>query len=200
MSIVLMVRFGDFEAILTGDATTATGRASRAQYPADLVSLQQEIHMEEHITARIFSKRYRFADWPNPRVPMIAAGVYAIWQGDRLIYCGMSGRSIEKQGTKARKKYGLVTRLNSHASGRLSGDQFCVYVANRIIIPNLQVSLLPKFESGDLTLDKLTKDYIRQNFEYQFSVVSTSEEAYELERLGRSGKTFGLKPFLNPGR
>ena len=65
---------------------------------------------------------------------MVSAGVYVVWQGDLLIYAGMSGRQIEKNLGK--KKYGLITRLDSHAKGRLSGDQFNVYVANRLVVPN----------------------------------------------------------------
>jgi hypothetical protein len=76
-----------------------------------------------------FSARHKFSDWPNVEVPAIAVGVYAVWDGDILIYCGMSGREFEKAVQAARVRYGLVTRLESHASGRLSGDQFCVYVA-----------------------------------------------------------------------
>jgi hypothetical protein len=80
-----------------------------------------------------FSPRFPFADWPNPAIPAVAAGVYAIWKDSELIYCGMSGREIDTKAQASPKKYGLVTRLNSHASGRLSGDQFCVYVANLLI-------------------------------------------------------------------
>ena len=70
-----------------------------------------------------------------PRFP-VAVGVYAVWDGDALIYCGMLGRGFEKAlGGKARLR--LTTRLASHASGRLSGDQFRVYVANRLVIPGL---------------------------------------------------------------
>jgi len=83
----------------------------------------------------LFSERYWFRDWPNPAIPTVAAGVYVVWQGDRLIYAGMSGRQIEKNRHK--RKYGLITRLDSHAKGRLSGDQFNVYVANRLVIPSL---------------------------------------------------------------
>ena len=86
----------------------------------------------------LFSERYWFRDWPNPTVPAVVAGVYVVWQGDQLIYAGMSGRQIEKKLGK--KKYGLVTRLDSHAKGRLSGDQFNVYVANRLVIPGLEPS------------------------------------------------------------
>jgi len=42
-----------------------------------------------------FSPLYNFSDWPNSELPSVAAGVYAIWREKTLIYCGMSGRSIE---------------------------------------------------------------------------------------------------------
>ena len=113
-----------------------------------------------------------------------------------LVYVGMSGRSIEVAGSKA--KYGLVTRLASHASGRLSGDQFCVYVANRFVIPSLVPSQLPLFASGELRLDALTKAYVSQRLEYAFTIVETARQAHDLERSGRSGEVFGVKPLLNP--
>ena len=143
-----------------------------------------------------FSQRFKFADWPNQNIPAVAAGVYAIWQREQLLYCGMSGREIEKAAGK--KKYGLITRLGSHASGRLSGDQFCVYVANQLVIPSLGSDELTRFGSGELTLDMLTRDLIHQHLEYQYVVVGTSEEAYALESRCRAGEVFGRKPFLNP--
>lgn len=146
----------------------------------------------------IFSKRYRFSDWPNSDVPLVGAGVYAIWNDEQLFYCGMSGRGIEKALIAGKKKYGLVTRLKSHASGRLSGDQFCVYVANRLVIPGLSQNELPKFASGELKLDTLTKKYIRDHLEYQYVIVASSKEAYQLEKQARSGKIFSMKPLLNP--
>ena len=143
-----------------------------------------------------FTETFKFYDWPNPNVPKVAAGVYAIWENDKLIYCGMSGRSIETNSHKV--KYGLVTRLHSHQSGRLSGDQFCVYVANRMVIPKLKQVELIQFESGDITLDRLTKQYIHNNLSYQYVVVPSSSEAYRVEILARKGELFSQKPYLNP--
>lgn len=147
-----------------------------------------------------FSPRYRFSDWPNASIPAVAAGVYAIWDKDVLIYCGMSGRKFEKSQSGLRKKYGLITRLASHASGRLSGDQFCVYVANRLVIPALDPDQLNRFASGDHTLDRLTRAYIHSRFEYQFAIVDSGKVAYELEAKARAGSVFGLTPLLNPAR
>lgn len=144
----------------------------------------------------MFSKKYRLSSWATAGIPLVAAGVYAIWHDEKLIYCGMSGRQIEKNLHKS--KFGLITRIKSHASGRLSGDQFCVYVANRLVIPNLKQSDLPRFATGEIKLDTLTKEYISKNLEFQYIVVESSEEAYRLESKARSGVTFGQSPLLNP--
>jgi len=144
----------------------------------------------------IFSKLFKFSDWPNKDIPNVSAGIYAIWNDDELFYCGMSGCEIEKNQHK--KKYGLVTRLHSHAIGRLSGDQFCVYVANRLVIPTLKQSDLPLFANGQLKLDTLTKRYIHEHLEYQYVLVNSSAEAYSVETDARNGKLFGQKPMLNP--
>jgi hypothetical protein len=37
---------------------------------------------------------HRFQDWPNDQVPKRAAGVYTVWDGDQLLYVGMSGRAM----------------------------------------------------------------------------------------------------------
>ncbi len=145
-----------------------------------------------------FTPRFHFSDWPNKDIPSVAAGVYAIWNDNELFYCGMSGRGIEAAIEQNKNKYGLVTRLQSHASGRLSGDQFCVYVANRLVVPELSDFDLPKFKAGELTLDKLTKAYIHEYLQYQYYVVTSSAEAYSIEAQARRGEIFGVKPLLNP--
>ena len=108
-----------------------------------------------------FSRRYKFSDWPNAEVPSVTAGVYVVWDGQALLYCGMSGRAFEKASTTARVKIGLVTRLASHASGRLSGDQFCVYIANRLVIPTLTHEQLARFATGELTLVALHSTVVK---------------------------------------
>lgn len=145
-----------------------------------------------------FSQRHRFSAWPNRDMPPVAAGVYAVWEKQILIYCGMSGRGFEKAVVASKVRLGLVTRLASHASGRLSGDQFCVYVANRLVVPSITIEQLPKFATGELNLDKLTKLYIHERFEYQFALTDSSALAYELEIACRNGSRFGCKPLLNP--
>jgi hypothetical protein len=144
-----------------------------------------------------FSRRHKFSDWPNSEVPAVAAGVRS-GEGPTLIYCGLSGREFEKSVASGKVKVGLVTRLASHASGRLSGNQFCVYVAIRLVIPSLTAEQLSKFRTAEINLDSLTKAYINERFEYQFARVESSAEARSLEKRCRSGDTFGVKPLLNP--
>jgi hypothetical protein len=31
-----------------------------------------------------FSRRHRFSDWPNSEVPAVAAGVYAVWDSQKI--------------------------------------------------------------------------------------------------------------------
>jgi hypothetical protein len=106
---------------------------------------------------------HRFSDWPNRAVPAVAAGVYSVWDGDELIYVGMAGRSltadsiVEYRASPLRRT-GLFDRLNSHASGRRSGDQFCVYVCDRLVVPTLTPEQLRQIGQGELSLDRLTRD------------------------------------------
>src|SRR6476661_1228557 len=71
---------------------------------------------------------YLFADWPNIAVSTFGAGVYTIWHSDgRFMYVGMSGRGMTTETIRRNTPQGIYTRLQSHASGRRSGAQFCVY-------------------------------------------------------------------------
>ena len=67
----------------------------------------------------------------------MAAGVYVIWDDQTLLYVGTAGKDLDKAQKSGKNKFGLITRLNSHASGRTASDQFCSLLSNRIIIPSL---------------------------------------------------------------
>ena len=64
---------------------------------------------------------HAFSDWPVDAVPDVAAGVYTIWDQDRLVYVGMSGRGKSKEELdelrSKGKRSGLFGRLASHAVG-----------------------------------------------------------------------------------
>jgi hypothetical protein len=107
---------------------------------------------------------YPFSEWPNPEVPTFGAGVYTIWHHDgRFIYVGMSGRGMTADTVHQGKPRGIYTRLESHFSGRRSGDQFCVYVADRFVLPTLSQERIAEIASGRHRMDSLVRTYIHEN-------------------------------------
>jgi len=147
---------------------------------------------------------YRFADWPNA-MPTVAVGLYSVWKGDRFIYIGMAGRARETVLTEARnagRACGLRDRLGSHASGRRSGDQFCVYVADRLVLPDLSPAQIGEIAAGRHGLDALVREYIHHHLTYRFfafSELSLAEQhtTRRLERHIQAGETAMGKPYLN---
>ena len=146
---------------------------------------------------------HRFQDWPHEQVPKRAAGVYTVWDGERLLYVGMSGRAMTAEdlevsdGGRVVAK-GLWTRLNAHASGRRSGDQFCVYVGDRFVVPELSPSQRQQLAAGTLSLDSLIRSFVRERLAYRFVVTADGTEAAELEGVVRRGGLSVGKPYLNP--
>jgi hypothetical protein len=104
---------------------------------------------------------WSFRDWPNRDVPTFGAGVYTIWHRDgRFIYVGMSGRGISADTPRRNRPHGLYTRLRSHANGQRSGDQFCVYVADRFVLPTLTQEDIAAIAAGRHQMDALVRRYI----------------------------------------
>ncbi|MFI6516986.1 hypothetical protein ACIBF1_15635 [Spirillospora sp. NPDC050679] len=148
-----------------------------------------------------YGPAYRFADWPNPKVPRYAAGVYTIWEEAQFIYVGMSGRSIraDQPPPAQGKDHGLRTRLRSHAAGRRSGDQFAVYICDRFVVPTLTPEQQADIASGVLQLDALTRNYIHERLSYRFTVTKGGKAAFDLERAIKDGALPAGRPYLNPG-
>jgi hypothetical protein len=150
--------------------------------------------------------RHHFAAWPNRDIPFAPAGVYTVWQGDIFIYVGMAGRSMgvdpknpPSAGTPTTKpKNPLQSRPNAHALGRRSGDQFCVYACDRFVVPDLNPLQLEKVAEGKLKLDVLTKQYIRDNYDYSYITDLGGYTALQIERVVQRGTLSAGKPYLNP--
>jgi hypothetical protein len=144
---------------------------------------------------------YSFADWPSPEVPTFGAGVYTIWDNEgRFIYVGMSGRSITAETSRPNTPHGIYTRLHSHASGRRSGDQFCVYVADRLVLPKLSQEDIAAIASGRHQMDAFVRLYIHENLSYRFVILPDGAAAREAEAAIKRGEWGHGKPLLNPGR
>jgi hypothetical protein len=115
----------------------------------------------------------------------------------------MSGRGAQREdfvapsGGPATAK-GLWTRLNSHASGRRSGDQFNIYICDRFIVPALTPGQQRDIGEGRLLLDQMTRSFIREHLSYRFVVHRDGAQALAVERAVRAGGLPAGQPYLNP--
>jgi hypothetical protein len=124
-----------------------------------------------------------FSDWSSASVPS-AVGVYAIWDHERLLYVGRTGN--------------LRDRLKSHAIGRRSGDQFCVYVFDRLVLPVLSAGEIREAAENLTSLDVKVRDYIRKHCSYSLVTTANKDDALSLEQRACRGFLSIGKPLLNP--
>jgi hypothetical protein len=154
-----------------------------------------------HISNLVSGPLYSFAFWKDAGIPIATAGVYSIWDSvGTLIYVGMSGRGMSNEHLVASQlkghKRGLYTRLDSHASGVRSGDQFCVYVADRFVLPALTPEEIVGISKRELIFDHLVKKYIHTHLHFRYTTTHDGKEAEKLEIEARFG-ALGSLPFLN---
>ena len=138
------------------------------------------------------TKPISFAEDPRKYISNNGSIIYSVWdKEDKFIYIGISGlqKSLEKRSP--------LSRMVSHCSGMRSGDQFCVYIHDFFVIPNLLKEKDYKPERG--SLDKLTKQYIHENLSYRFISFNSNNSDTIVRRLENKIKSgvLGLKPFLN---
>jgi len=88
--------------------------------------------------------------------------------------------------------------LQSHRNGRRGGDQFCLYVFDRFVLPNLSPEQISAAASGVGIMDQLTQEFIQSQLTYRFVEVIDGLTALRIERLIRSGRFNAGKPLLNP--
>jgi len=88
--------------------------------------------------------------------------------------------------------------LASHASGRRSGDQFCISVCDRLVLPTLSLQQIQDAARGQLSLDGLTRQLIRQSLCYRFTLVSDAVAARAVERVIKREGLASSPPLLNP--
>ena len=104
----------------------------------------------------------------------------------------MAGRGLAAEDIDAPdepvKAKGLLNRLSSHATGRRSGDQFCVYVCDRFIVPHLSGEQQGQVADGRMSLDALTRQRIRERYEFRFVTTPTARR-----RWRRSAKCNGAR-------
>jgi len=134
-----------------------------------------------------------FKDKPEDYIHGNVSLIYSIWDSEnRFIYVGISG--IQKDPEKRKP----VSRINKHRSGRRSGNQFCIYVHDRYVIPDI-INAGNPYEYKKGHLDKLTRQHIRDHFSYRFVKFPQKNGAKivtSLEKKIKSG-VIGIFPVLN---
>ncbi len=157
--------------------------------------------MDSDVTGLFEGPLFLFDDWPTGDVPDVAAGVYTIFEGSTFLYVGMSGRAATgadiSEATQRGKRKFLWTRLNAHASGRRSGDQFCVYVDDRLVLPILSADDRTAISEGDRSFDSFVRSYVRSHLSFRWMATVDGAQALELEDDVRRGH-HGPQPLLNP--
>ena len=138
------------------------------------------------------TSRISFGEDPRTHIPKTGSIIYSVWDYDeKFIYIGISGlqKSLEKREP--------LSRMIAHASGKRSGDQFCIYIHDFFVIPELIQNGIYTPLRGEL--DQLTKSYIHDNLYYRF-ISFQSDDSDEvvrgLENKIKSGE-IGVIPFLN---
>lgn len=127
----------------------------------------------------------------DPAIPRAGPGIYTVWDGEgRFLYVGVAGAGGGKGG--------LAARLTSHASGRRLGDQFCVHVADRRVLPRLSAAEIEAIAEGRHSLDALTRAFIRRHLAYRWAALGTGDEAKGWEATLRRGAWAHGPPLLNP--
>ena len=144
--------------------------------------------MTDDLWQALRERKKPFSDWSKKEVPN-AAGIYTIWDGERFLYVGIG------TGTGAPKSRGLQNRLNAHASGNRGGDQFCVYICDRLVLPTLCLDEIQRVGKGEIRLNTKVKEYVRHHCSYSFVTLS-EDEARKLETQIKSGASPLGKPLL----
>jgi hypothetical protein len=140
---------------------------------------------------------YLFRDWPATHFAMGPSGVYTIWRGPEFLYVGMS--YMQRDDDENPNAKGVFGRLASHASGRRSGDQFCVYVCDRFVVPQLSPDDLEALAIGKRLLDTRTREFIAEHLCYRVAVTESGADARALEaRIRREGLPDAGRPLINP--
>lgn len=126
-------------------------------------------------------------------IPEFGSIIYTVFlDKTEFIYVsigGLSGSAVEKRNPRS--------RIKQHTQGTRSGDQFCIYIQDFYVLPNI---LNQSYEPKKGYLDQLTKEFIQTRLSYRFLVIQTEDSDKVVRRLEKeiqTGKFNGVKPTLN---
>ena len=87
---------------------------------------------------------------------------------------GLSGKSVTERNPRS--------RIIQHSQGRRSGDQFCIYIQDFFVIPQL---IGKDYTPKKGYIDMLTKEFIQKRLSYRYLVVQSDDSDKIVRRLER---------------
>ena len=118
-------------------------------------------------------------------IPEYGSMIYTVWDKDeKFIYAGISGLGGKKNPRG---------RIVQHRSGWRSSDQFCTYIQDFYVLPEMLET--GSYEPKKKSLDDMTRDYIRNKLFYRFVIIEdiSRRKVISMEDEIRGG-VFGFPP------
>ena len=128
---------------------------------------------------------YRYADWPNPKVP-VSPGAFAVWEDEELVWVGSASGSLR-------------SRFERHAKGQRRGSEFLKAVYARLMFRHMGLEkAMQTAGETQLLVDLVTGKYVKKQLTYRFLPTQSEAVADQIVQLICSGKASHEKPLLNP--
>jgi hypothetical protein len=140
------------------------------------------------------ANRIPFREPKVQNIPSFGSILYMIWNtGGDFVYVGIGG--IPGQTAKDRNPR---SRIIQHWQGMRSGDQFCIYIQDHFVLPQI---IGRPYTAQNGHIDRLVRHYIHENLSYAYVIDQTDEgnkRVRDYERGIQQGAWQGMKPLLNP--
>jgi hypothetical protein len=111
-------------------------------------------------------------------IPAYGSIIYTVFlDGTEFIYVGiggLAGKTVHDRNPRS--------RIRQHAQGARSGDQFCIYIQDFYVIPEL---IGRPYEPVKGHLDRLTRDFIQARLSYRYLVIQSEDSDKVVRRIER---------------
>jgi len=138
----------------------------------------------------------RFSTANINEIPAYGSIIYTVFLDEsEFIYVGIGGLA----GTTVKER-NPRSRIRQHSQGARSGDQFCIYIQDFYVIPDL---IDKPYTPVKGYLDRLTREFIQTRLTYRYVVIQTDDSdkvARLIERELQSDKHGFGTPKLNGNR